>query len=180
MDTPLTFVNDDLVGFFNSVPQERLLDAVSALLQEWRQQRSEFVISVDIFGTGRPTQTTFSRHHRRPAFHHKSIYTEVFLEIIQCSLPSHSLQALGQVWRQIRGAGIGLHISPFCNIAIALIEQSWQTTYAQFLAQPSVRWKAFRYVDNRFSIYPEQFEAETVIQVFKDLAFYTLPVELET
>lgn len=74
LDTPLTFVNPDLVGFFNSVPQERLLDAVSALVQEWRQQRSEFVISVDIFGKGRPTQTTFSGHHRRPAFHHKSLF----------------------------------------------------------------------------------------------------------
>lgn len=89
-------------------------------------------------------------------------------------------QALGQVWRQIRGAGIGLRISPLCNIAIALIEQSLQTTYAQFLAQPSVRWKAFRYVDDRFSTYSEQFEAETGFQVFKDLGFYTSPVEVKT
>ena len=31
----LTCVNDDLVGFFNSVPQTRLLDAIHQLLDQW-------------------------------------------------------------------------------------------------------------------------------------------------
>ena len=31
----LTCVNDDLVGFFNSVPQTSLLDAVHQLLDQW-------------------------------------------------------------------------------------------------------------------------------------------------
>lgn len=51
-DTPaeimLGCINDDLIGFFNSVPQERLVQAVSDVVQQWRQTHFGDAISVDI------------------------------------------------------------------------------------------------------------------------------------
>ena len=37
-DTHLTTINDDLVGSFNSVPQQRLVDAVISLCNRWQSQ----------------------------------------------------------------------------------------------------------------------------------------------
>ena len=50
---------------------------------------------------------------------------------------THFFTALGAVWRQIRGAGIGSQISPtLSNLAVTLIERSWSSTYQEVLAQP--------------------------------------------
>ena len=51
-DTPIEFtlsnVNDDLVGFFNSVPQDRLLDAINTLILAWQERHADVVLSVDM------------------------------------------------------------------------------------------------------------------------------------
>jgi len=54
------FLNDDLVGFFNSVPQDRLLNAVRALIVAWKDRHpGDLSISVDLSATGDPIQSMF-------------------------------------------------------------------------------------------------------------------------
>ena len=57
----LQFLNDDLVSFFNSVPQDRLLNAVQALIVAWKDRHpGDLSISVDLSATGDPIQSTFA------------------------------------------------------------------------------------------------------------------------
>ena len=51
---------------------------------------------------------------------------------------THLFTALGVVWHQIRGAGIGSQISPtLSNLAVTLIERSRSSTYQEVLTQPN-------------------------------------------
>ena len=93
---------------------------------------------------------------------------------------THFFTALGVVWRQIRGAGIGSQISPtLSNLAVTLIERSWSSTYQEVLTQPYFDHLAIRYVDNRFVIVQKHHLQAPVFKVFTDLDFYGSPVELE-
>ena len=42
----IRFINDDLIGFFNSVPQDRILECVCVLLQRYRQLSADEFITV--------------------------------------------------------------------------------------------------------------------------------------
>ena len=85
------------------------------------------------------------------------------------------------IWHQIRGAGIGPHISPtLSNLAVTLIERTWFQTYEQILTAPSFPFLAIRYVDNRYIIFPEERIEDPSIQTLAQEDFYQHPVELET
>lgn len=179
-DTELTFVNDDLVGFFNSVPQTRLLDAVHSLIHEWQHRHGEISITVDLSQKGAALQSTFSGSFRSPGFRHKSVSSNDIFSIVKASLQTHFFTAIGTVWRQIRGAGIGSQISPtLSNLAVTLIERSWSSTYHEVLNQPHFHHLKIRYVDNRFVIVQKHHLQTPAFQVFADLDFYGSPVELE-
>ena len=80
---------------------------------------------------------------------------------------THFFTALGVVWRQIRGAAIGSQISPtLSNLAVALIERSWSSTYQEVLTQPNFHHLAIRYVDNRFVIVQKHHLQAPVFKVF--------------
>ena len=93
---------------------------------------------------------------------------------------THFFTALGVVWRQIRGAGIGSQISPtLSNLAVTLIERPWSSTYQEVLTQPNFHHLAIRYVDSRFVIVQKHHLQAPVFKVFTDLDFYGSPVELD-
>ena len=184
----LQFVNDDLVGFFNSVPQTRLLDAVHQLVDHWVENhlghfpegRDSITISVDTSAHGDPVHSTFSGSFRRTAFQIRKLHVADIVEIVQSSLSSHIFSALGCIWRQIRGAGIGSQISPsLSNLAVTITERSWQETFAQVLEQPSLHLCSIRYADNRFLMFSTNFNSCDALTTFCDLDFYGHPVELE-
>ena len=66
-DIHLTPINDDLVGFFNSVPQQRLVDAVISLCNRWKAQHTTTTITIDVQSTGNPIQHS---HIGRHYIHH--------------------------------------------------------------------------------------------------------------
>lgn len=131
-------VNDDLVGFFNSVPQDRLLSAVRSLITAGEQKHgSDLSISVDLSKTGDPTQSTFAGNFHRAGFSIKAICAQDIFKIVQCSLASHIFIALGHTWLQIRGGGIGSQISPTpSNLAVALLKRSCRPSYEELFNQP--------------------------------------------
>eukprot|EP00438_Fugacium_kawagutii_P032670 Skav216066 [mRNA] locus=scaffold2261:170570:172063:- [translate_table: standard] len=179
----LVAINDDLVGFFNSVPQDRLLDAVSSLIAAWEHHHgSGLSISVDLSRTGDPVQSTYAGQIRRTGFSVKALRVQDLLTIVRSSLQSHLFSALGIIWRQFRGAGIGSQISPtLSNLAVTIIERSWQQCYSALFAQPPSLFSfvAIRYVDNRFAIVNSRYINLEALRTFAELDFYGLPVELE-
>ena len=150
-------INDDLVGFFNSVPQDRLLDAINSLITEWQNQHDQVTLSVDMSQRGNPLQLSYvGKFHKAPR-KTRVIHPSDIVTIVQSSLQSHIFQAVNVIWHQIRGAGIGSHISPtLSNLAVTMIERTWFQTYEQILTAPSFPFLAIRYVDNRYmSFFPK-------------------------
>ena len=181
--TEFTFgdINDDLVGFFNSVPQDRLLDAINSLITEWQDRHDQVTLSVDMSQRGNPLQLSYvGKFHKAPRKTRVIQPTDI-LTIVQSSLQSHIFQAVNVIWHQIRGAGIGSHISPsLSNLAVTMIERTWFQTYQQILTAPSFPFLAIRYVDNRYIIFPEERIEDPSIQTLAQEDFYQHPVELET
>ena len=174
-------INDDLVGFFNSVPQDRLLQAVSDVVQKWRLTHSGDAISVDIQQSGHVIATTFAGSYKKQATHVKTIRIDDIFPIVQKSLTAHYFLALNRVWHQIRGAGVGSQISPILsNLAVTMVEHSWQDTFSQLLNAPTFPHLIIRYVDNRFVLFDVSQVNNTALQLFSSLDFYGPPVELET
>ena len=174
-------INDDLVGFFNSVPQDRLLDAINSLITEWQNRHDQVTLSVDMSQRGNPLQLSYvGKFHKAPR-KTRVIQPSDIVTIVQSSLQSHIFQAVNVIWHQIRGAGIGSHITPtLSNLAVTMIERTWFQTYEQILTAPSFPFLAIRYVDNRYVIFPEERIQDPSIQTLAQEDFYQHPVELET
>ena len=179
-DIHLTPINDDLVGFFNSVPQQRLVDAVISLCNRWKAQHATTTITIDVQSTGNPIQHS---HIGRHYIHHpqqRTLDTQHIPLIVQQALQSCIFQACNTYYKQIQGAGIGSQLSPaLCNVAITLIEHTWKTTYHTFLHQPSLHLLNTRYVDNRYIPLNEQYRSALPITTLAHPEFYEHPVEIE-
>ena len=174
-------INDDLVGFFNSVPQDRLLDAINSLITEWQHRHDQVTLSVDMSQRGNPLQLSYVGKFQKAPRKTRVIQPSDIVTIVQSSLQSHIFQAVNVIWHQIRGAGIGSHISPtLSNLAVTMIERTWFQTYEQILTAPSFPFLAIRYVDDRYVIFPEERIQDPSIQTLAQEDFYQHPVELET
>ena len=144
-------INDDSIGFFNSIPQHRLLDAVHSLVAAWKQHHGDTVLSVDVSLKGPAMYTTYVGQFRKAHSPGRSVLPDHIFEIVAASLKSNIFLALNQVWKQFRGAGIGAHISPsLSNLAVTIVERTWAYTFRDAINSPSLAFMGLRYVDNRF------------------------------
>ena len=178
----LQCLNDDLVGFFNSVPQNRLLEGVDALTNAWKERHpGDLSISVDLTATGDRIQSTFAGRYKRSAYNIKSIKVDDLYIIVKASLSSHYFSALGNIWRQVRGAGIWSQISPtISNLAVYMVERAWQHSFQNFFRQRTLNFASVRNVDNRFAVFDSDIAQSDPILIYSDSNFYGHPVELET
>ena len=180
-DITLHATNDDLVGFFNSVPQHRLIDAVHSLIQEWQTQQSTRALTVDTKATGNPFHHSHIGRHRTRHPTQRTIHTSDITTIVTFALNTCIFQACNNTYKQIRGAGIGSQLSPaLCNVAITLIEHSWHQLHNNLLHHSDQRFTYYRYVDNRLIAHNEHFLSHPAIQTLIHHNFFGDPVELET
>ena len=179
-DISLHATNDDLVGFFNSVPQHRLIDAVHSLVLHWQQQQSTHTLTVDVQATGNPFHHShIGRHHRKHPTQ-RTIQTSDITTIVAFALDTCIFRACNNTYKQIRGAGIGSQLSPaLCNVAITLIEHSWHQIHNNLLQHTDLHFTYYRYVDNRFIVHNEHFLQHPAIQTLIHHNFFGDPVELE-
>ena len=179
-DISLHATNDDLVGFFNSVPQHRLIDAVHSLVLHWQQQQSTHTLTVDVQATGNPFyHSHIGRHHRKHPTQ-RTIQTSDIATIVAFALDTCIFRACNNTYKQIRGAGIGSQLSPaLCNVAITLIEHSWHQIHNNLLQHTDLHFTYYRYVDNRFIVHNEHFLQHPAIQTLIHHNFFGDPVELE-
>ena len=180
-DIQFAAINDDLVGFFNSVPQSRLLDAIQQLTTEWVNQHGETQVSVNMALKGPVVHTSFVGQCKKTSSNIKTVRVQDILTIVQASLSTHVFKAVNQIWVQHRGAGIGSHISPsLSNLAVTLIERSWRNAHLTFVQSSQLQLLFTRYVDNRFILFDHRFRSALPMRVLSDCFFYQAPVELET
>ena len=186
----LVLLNDDLVGFFNSVPQDRLLTALTVLLQDYHRKfgntsqswQATAVTAIDIAGKIRVHRGSYITHHSTKKPHHTAhlIHLQHIPEIVRLSFHAGVFQALGLCWIQVRGTSMGNQISPILSaIAVSYVEKCWQTTYNTWWSNHKLGMFLARYVDNRIAVLPTSTMQSPPMQLFAQADFYGSPVLLE-
>ena len=117
-DRHLRFLNHDLVGFFNSIPQADIIRSIHFLTSEFLDNNNNVLI-VDPYNKVGPV------HSGKSAYSVKSNMVKILAEhipsIIQFSFDACAFTAIGEVFQQTCGTSMGNQISPIlstCAIAI--------------------------------------------------------------
>ena len=175
-----TMKNDDLSGFFTSVPQERIIKALEHTLYRYMETRKHtnyhsFTFTVaerksSIDGRVIRGRTTMQTQHR--IFRLKDI-----LPMVAFALETNAFECMGKVFTQTRGACMGSQIAPaLCSMVATFEEYIWKTSYATIHFQSIFMT---RYVDNRIIIAPPHVFQQPGMQQFASLDFYIPPICLE-
>ena len=180
-------VNDDLTGFFNSIPISRLNRACEIALNRFFENkqaggkcRSDFWFTVD-----ETSPSSYGRVLRgKPMKNRPSTCRKVFqgdvLKIVQLSFSFASFTVLGRTFSQKRGSPIGNQLSPsLCNLAVCLEEDCWVRGLRQCWASDQLACWFLRYVDNRYLLFPRCFLRRPAFSALVDPTFYGPPVVLE-
>ena len=173
--------NDDLKGFFTSVPPEFILAAVEHAVYRYielhpsRKPLSQVVFTVPM------TIISSSRLIRGRSFIRSTSNKLIWLEdvplIAALALKFSFFTCLDKVYQQSRGAIIGGHASPsLCALAVTFKEQMWLQAYDIHLSSSIL---CIRYVDNRFVAIEQSLSSQAASQRFLSMNFYDHPVELE-
>ncbi|CAE7245257.1 unnamed protein product [Symbiodinium natans] len=177
VDQALTFVNDDLIGFFTSIPQDRILHSVREVLQRYMQAvrcDHTHTFSVTLHEEQFPGQVFKGKTSA------KQVNIQQLLQIVELSFKANMFVALGTVFAQVRGSTIGNQVSPIISsITVMMQEHQWQQDFSAF--RSNNRWSFFarRYVDNRFIIFAQELRRTSALRALCDLDFYQAPVEIE-
>ena len=173
----LAEVNDDLVGFFNSVPRKQILDSLSALIELY--QSSEYPKHISICLQKRPNCESAwpGKPRARGAKHIRFLHVSDLTDIVKVSFEAAVFTTLGL---------LGNQISPvLSSLPVIQHESSWQKEWAEFL--DSARFfdtaasELFicRYVDNRLILCDETALSHRCLQDFQNLSFYGGTIQLE-
>ncbi|CAE7343069.1 unnamed protein product [Symbiodinium sp. CCMP2592] len=176
----LKFLNHDLVGFFNSIPQSDILQSIHFLTSQFLDDHNP-AITVD------PHNKIAPAHSGKSTYSLKSNMVKVQAEhipaIIQFSFDACAFTAIGEVFQQTCGTSMGNQISPILSTcAIVATEITWLRMYGQFVSSAHLHDKFWirRYVDNRAIIVDEdELQSNPYIQQLASLHFYKKPVQLE-
>ncbi|CAK0832692.1 unnamed protein product [Prorocentrum cordatum] len=174
--------NEDLKGFFPSVPQERLLEDVELLLRLFLDSRPGLLPESAVF-------TAFPREPKRAVVCGKvreasgvHVPPRVIVPVLQHAAQASVFECAGAVVRQIRGAFIGSPLSPpWCTVSVMMRERSWMDSAAASIALAAWTWTGARYVDNRvvLGLQRKIGGATLVPSSLLDPGFYVDPVVLE-
>ena len=176
----LNFWNDDLVGFFNSIPQDRLLDMVQTIILEYLESYPHQTLMVDIYSSKKllRSHTGFSRHS--VASNLKAIHIADIQDIVALSFRCSAFSAINKIFLQKRGTCMGNQISPVLSeVAVAAVEVAWSKTWRAQMNSDSLLFKCWRYVDNRVVIFSSECQELPAAQQFFSTFFYGAPVQLE-
>ena len=175
----LALANDDLVGFFNSVPQVRIAEAVELLLFRFQQVSFSSRLMVNISPAFRQIKSISGATKRAggPRWW-KSIDIQDVPDVVQVSFNCGTFQACGARWKQHDGTCIGNQISPILSsLPVLCTEIGRQRLFAScdLWSQSFI----VRYVDNRFIITSREFADSLAIRALVSPLFYGAPIELE-
>ena len=129
--------NQDLIGFFTSIPVSRILSSVPEVVQRYiSKHRGD--IQTDVFSVRLDLQDTKLRiwkgRQRRGARKTYLVYLRDVVDICRLSCECSVFTVMGKVFRQQRGATIGNQISPMlANLTVSLLEQHFLEQHPNLL-----------------------------------------------
>ena len=180
-DLDLAIYNQDLAGFFTSIPAGRILHALARLLKQYQQQHrhvnDDIVFTVDLRQPDTTLRLVRGRPRRAGMTKRQIRFGDIY-NICSLSLQASIFSQLQQTFQQIRGSAIGNQISPvLANITVSLTEQDWldQPEVQQYLQRHADRILITRYVDNRLVLIDQSQQHHPFLQD----TFYQDPVILE-
>jgi hypothetical protein len=160
--------NQDLVGFFTSVPQCKIMQNTKTLLLYYcRDHHLKLTDKFQGFSGNHYQQTI--RTSTQKSRQHLTLTMQQILDLVEWSLNSSYFTIGNRVFHQRQGSVIGSPLSPvLCSIAIAFSEVEWfqQRSTTEELLLP------VRYVDNLLTVGPSTWEGW-------HRNFYGHPIELE-
>ena len=174
--------NQDLVGFFTSIPVFRILHAV-----RWAVTEYCLVKNVD------PESTSFSvnlqeqdtKHRiwkgrpRKAAKRTVLIHFSDIVDICELSCDASVFTVMHKVFRQCREATIGNQISPMlAGLTVPIEEEIYVRHLQSSFSDNREFFFCTRYVDNRLVVVSRQLQDRRLLH-FLTNNFYQAPVELE-
>ena len=153
-DWAVELFNEDLKGFFPSVPQERLIIDAERLLERFLRTRP-------IHTYGEPfVFTVFLREPKRRVVVGRvrdpgsvSIPYDLVVPILKHAQLASVFECAGKVVRQIRGAFIGSSLfTAWCTVSVMTREAEWHEANGHLFSSMGRTWAATRYVDNRMLV----------------------------
>ena len=185
------YINDDLVGFFNAIPQAKIISDVERLLTDYCRISNKTLrsatVTVDLSKSGSKFfkttagSTTYHSNAQHHHLNHKVIHLKDIPTIIQTSFDLGIVVVMGKCISQIQGSPIGNQASPtLCNIVVLYRELEWQREYHTWLNGYKHHIYMQRYVDNRFIITTPTIMQSKALAAFTETWFYNKPIELES
>ncbi|CAK0824869.1 unnamed protein product [Prorocentrum cordatum] len=182
-DWEVVFWNEDLKGFFPSVPQDWLIADVESLLREFVDGRAgtlkdEKNLVFTVFPKD-PKRKTVCGLVRDPDGVH--IPVKFVIPVLRHAQEASVFLCAGEVVRQIRGAFIGSPLSPaWCTISVMQRERDWIRSALGRVLRCQDMWMALRYVDNRLVLgFRNRSGVVLVPSSLLDSELYLPPVALE-
>ena len=176
--------NDDLVGFFNSVPREMIISALQMLIRDYQNETGVHVFTVDLRKSTASAQRALPnkpRGGRSNCIHTLDI--SHLVEIVQLSFRTGVFVANHKCFQQVRGTCIGNQISPvLSSLPVILRERIWMQSLSCQLADHGLRTSHLflcRYVDNRLVLADRSTSDIRAMQEFLHPGFYGASIELE-
>ena len=180
LERELIFLNHDLVGFFNSIPQADIIQSVRYLIAEFSKNNNDILL-IDPYSKLNPVHSGKSTHSIKSNM--TKINAQHIVDIIQFSFDACAFTAIGEVFRQTCGTSMGNQISPILSTcAIVSTEITWLRLYGQHVASAHLVDQLWirRYVDNRAIIVDKAvLHSNPHIWQLASLQFYKKPVQLE-
>ena len=175
--------NQDLVGFFTSLPVSQILEAVENLINQYAskqvlpQEQIKFTVMIH---ASEPRLRVFQGSFRRQRQKTGIIWLDDLLSICRLSLSTSLFAQMNRMFKQQRGSAIGNQISPsLANVAVSFLEQAWHDKHEARIRRLGNELYIIRYVDNRLVLCSEALAEQPFMQEFLSAYFYRHPVELE-
>ncbi len=185
LEQTLEMDNDDLSGFYTSIPQDRILNATRHAISRYLHHNPSPLPIEHIKFTVNHSKTAaegrvFRGRFRRTDPSVRVIWLRHVLVLVELSLRSSMFDCCGTIFQQIRGSCIGSPLSPvLCNICAAFEEDVWECAHRDMLLSAKTFYHATRYVDNRLIPRFPHITHNPAIATFRSLDFYRPPVQLE-
>ena len=183
IDIHLQQHNQDLVGFFTSLPIEQLMGSVNHLVTQYAANQnadlSEISFTVQL-AAAEPKLRVFQGQFKRHKIRTGVIWLKDLWQLCELSLHTSLFSHVKRVCKQQRGSATGNQISPsLANIAVSYLEHQWYQKHKDALKNHAEELYIVRYVDNRLVLCGQHLAERRFMQEFLADLFYRHPVELE-
>jgi hypothetical protein len=176
-----TMIQQDLVGFFNSVPHYLILDAVAYTVHVMAGQSQDPYETQCLQVSHRQDRNSrmFRGRTRFAATTTKPLYLQDIHVLVQFLLERSYFTVGRQSYVQTQGASMGSPLAPVvCSLVAACRESLLMTSFRTQLQDRRLS-QGYRYADNRVFFLPTDVLQDPWAQVFLNLAFYQHPITLE-